>query len=88
MEITLSTGKRFDVNYIWGPMRGTDQIMIDMPEARGVAEVAADFEGVASITKTDPRRPGVTETYAGYSEIASIVRERATGTVRITLEKP
>lgn len=88
MKITLSTGKTFEVNYIWGPLRGTNQIMIDMPEGRGVEEVAADFAGVASIVKTDARRPGVEERYEGYTEIASVIRERATGTVRITLERP
>lgn len=88
MKITLSTGKEFNVNYIWGPLRGTNQIMIDMPDERGIEEVAADFAGVLWIVKTEERRPGITETYEGYTEIASVIRERATGTVRITLERP
>lgn len=88
MKITLSTGKTFDVDYIWGPLRGTNQIMIEMTDERGLEETAQDFAGVARIERTDEKRTGVKETYEGYTELAGMVRERQTGKTRITLEKP
>lgn len=88
MTITTSKGKTFDVNWIWGPLRGTNQVMIDLEDARKISEIAQDFEGCASIEKTDIKRDGVKEIYDGYTELVSVVRERATGTVRVTLEKP
>lgn len=87
MQITTSKGKKLDVNWIWGPLRGTNQLMIDMTDDRTIREIAQDFEGVDKITKTDERR-GVEEVYSGYTEIVGIIRERATSTVRITMEMP
>lgn len=88
MTITTSKGKTLDVNWIWGPLRGTNQVMIDFADARKIGEIAQDFEGCETIEKTDAKREGVKEVYAGYTELVSVIRERASGTVRVTLEKP
>ena len=87
MKITTSKGKTFDANWIWGPLRGTNQLMIDMKDGRRISEIAQDFEGVDRIVKTDERR-GVEESYTGYTQLEGIVRENATGTVRITMGMP
>ena len=87
MKITTSKGKTFDVNWIWWPLRGTAQLMIDMEDVRTISEIALDFEGVDRIVKTDERR-GVEESYTGYTQLVGVIRERTTGTVRNTMEMP
>ena len=88
MNITTSKGSTFDVNWIWGPLLGTNQIMIDLADARTIKEIAQDFEGCEKIEKTDAKKSGVKEVYEGYTELVSVIRERVSGTVRVTLEKP
>lgn len=87
MLIKTSKGNIFNVNWVWGPLMGTRQMMIDMQDTRSVSEIAQDFEGCQTIEKTDERRDGVKEIYEGYTELVSVTLERATGTARITLEK-
>lgn len=88
MQITTSKGMTRDINWIWGPLLGTSQIMIDFADTRSISEIAQEFEGCRTIEKTEPIRSGVKEVFEGYTEIVSVIRERATGTVRVTLEKP
>lgn len=88
MKIRTSKGNEYNINWIWGPLRGTNQVMIDMEDSRSASEIAKELEGCETIEKTDENRGGVKEVYEGYTEVVSVIRERASGTVRVTLEKP
>lgn len=88
MKIRTSKGSEFSVNWIWGPLQGTNQIMIDFTDTRSVKEIAAELEGCDVIEREDERRKGVKEVYEGYTEVVSVIRERLTSSVRVTLEKP
>lgn len=87
MKITLNSGKTFDVNWIGASSRYGDKMMIELNDDRKISQIAADFEGVETITKTDKAKPNVKEVYEGYTLLASISRENADGVIRLTLEK-
>ena len=61
--------------------------MIELADSRTLAKIAADFDGLTTITKTDSTRPNVTETYEGFSNLIAIQQNTAAGTVRLTLER-
>lgn len=87
MNITTSKGKTFDINFIHVPLRDGNRVMIDLADSRTLAKIAADFDGLTTITKTDDIRPNVTETYEGFTRLVAIQRNTAAGTVRLTLER-
>lgn len=88
MQITTSKGKTFNINWIWGPLRGKNQTMIELKDDRALSEIAADFDGLETITKTDETRgQDVKEIFTGYTNLVTIIRDTAKGTVRLVLEK-
>ena len=60
--------------------------MIEIPDNRRMSEIAADFEGNSRIEKTDETKPGVTEIYEGFTELAAIQRNK-NGSVLVKLAK-
>lgn len=87
MQIVTSKGKTFDVNYIGTLIRNGNRVMIDIDDDRHFAEIAADFDGLETVTKTDENRPGVKEIYEGFTRLTGMARNVQDGSVRLTLEK-
>ena len=87
MKITLSNGKKFDIRHIGTMLRDGNRVVIELEDGRAFSKIAANFEGVDTITKTDDNNPNVKEVFEGYSKLVGIQRNKAAGTVRITLEK-
>lgn len=87
MKITTSKGKTFDILFISSGASFRGKALIELEDDRTLSEVAEDFEGVDTITKTDELRPGVSEVYSGYTRLISVQRNTETGTVRLMLEK-
>lgn len=89
MKIETSKGKNFNIEFICSPLRDGSKAIIEMEDARPLAEIAADFDGLESIKKEDQRRgKGVYEVYEGFSWLIAIQRDSSSGSVRLTLEKP
>ena len=87
MTITTSKGKVFPVVFIGVLLRDGHRLVIDLPDSRPLSEVAADFEGLETVTKTNTKTPGVKEIYEGFTNLVEVHRNMAAGTVRVTLEK-
>ena len=87
MKITLSNGKAFDIRHIGTMLRDGNRVVIELEDGRALSKIAANFEGVDTITKTDNNNPNVKEVFDGYTKLVGIQRNKAAGTVRITLEK-
>lgn len=86
MKITTSKGKTLDVNWAFAPTRESGSLMIELPDNRLLSEIAADFEGNNKIKKTDETKPGVTEIYEEFTELAAIQRSK-NGSVLVKLVK-
>lgn len=87
MKILTNDGKTFDITFIGALLRDGNRVMIELKDDRTLSEIAADFENLETITKTDSARPNVKEVFEGFTQLVSIQRNKATGTVRLTLEK-
>ena len=87
MKIATSKGKTFDIRFIGATLRGGKRMMIELEDSRPLWEIAEEFDGLSTITKTDSARPGVKEIYEGFSRLVGIQRNADNGTVRLTLEK-
>ena len=86
MTITTDRGKTFDVNYAWGPVRSTGELMIELTaDARPLSQIAADFEGVQAFERMDENEGNMT--FEGYTELVSVVRDRTRGAVLLALRK-
>ena len=86
MTITTDKGKTFEVNYAWGPVRSTGELMIELAaDARPISEIAADFEGVQVFDRPDEHQGNMT--FVGYTELVSVVRDRNTGAVLLALRR-
>ena len=84
MTITTDKGKTFDVNYAWGPVRSTGELMIELTaDARPLSQIAADFEGVQAFERKDKDEGD--KTFTGYTELVSAVRDRNSGSVLLAL---
>lgn len=89
MKIETSKGKNFNIEFICSPLRDGSKAIIEMEDARPLAEIAADFDGLESIKKTVSGRNDkvVYEMYEGFSRLVGIQRDMASGSVRLTLAK-
>ena len=86
MTIKTDRGKTFDVNYAWGPVRSTGELMIELTaDARPLSQIAADFEGVQAFERADENEGNMT--FEGYTELVSVVRDRTRGAVLLALRK-
>lgn len=86
IEVEIN-GKKNGIEYI-GTLRGGNMIMIEVMDDRKLSKIAAAFEGVETIRKTNTNLPGVSETYEGYTELIDIRRNQNDGSVRMTLKRP
>lgn len=87
MKITTSREKTFDIQFIGALLRNGNRLMIELKDERPVCEIAADFDGLETITKTDALKPGVKEVFEGFTQLVGIQRNKGNGTVLLTLEK-
>lgn len=84
MTITTDKGKTFDVNYAWGPVRTTNELMIELAgDARPLSQICADFEGVQTFERKDEDEGDMT--FTGYTDLVSASRDRSRGTVALAL---
>lgn len=90
MQITTSKDKVFNVEFIGALLRDGSRMIIELADERPLAEIAADFDGLESIkaekevSKTTAK---VYEMYEGFTKLVGIQRNKAAGTVRLTLER-
>ena len=87
MQITTSKGKTFDIQFIGSPLRNSNRLMIELEDARLISEIAGDFEGLDTITKTDSIKPNEKHIYEGFTKLKGIQENQEAGTVRLKLEK-
>lgn len=87
MQITLSNGKVFEVEFVGTLLRDGKRVVIEMVDDRALSQIAPDFEGVETITKTNSKNLTVKEVYEGFTQLVEIHRNTAAGTVRLTLER-
>lgn len=80
-------GKSYEVEFI-GTVGTSGQIVIELVDERNLSDIAADFEGIAKISRTDTQRPEIVTTYTGYTELIEIRRNQSNENVRLTLKKP
>lgn len=88
MTLTTSRGKSFALDFLWGPLRDSGALAIQIHDKRPLSEVAADFDGVERFDKHDPQTEDMV--FEGYTRLMSITY-RANGaddTVLITVNKP
>lgn len=85
MTIRTSSGKTLEINYIWPDSNG--RVMIELKDDRPLAEIAADFEGVKTLTKTDAKKPGIEEVYTGYTNLIAVSRDNYEGVTRLIIKK-
>ena len=86
MTVKTDRGETFDVNYAWGPVRSTGELMIELTaDARPLSQIAADFEGVQAFEREDENEGNMT--FEGYTELVSVVRDRTRGAVLLALRK-
>ena len=86
MTITTDRGKTFEVNFAWGPVRSTGELMIELAQdVRPLSEIAADFEGVQTFDRKDELEGDMM--FEGYTEIMSVVRDRYRDTVTIAIRR-
>lgn len=86
MRIRTSRGKTLEINYIWPEQNG--RVMIELEDARPLSEIAADFDGVETLVKTDEKKPGVEEVYSGFTELIIASKDNYVGVTRLTMRKP
>lgn len=87
MQITTNRGKTFDVTFIGALNRFAYRVLIEMKDDIPLADLAADFDGLTTITKTDADRPGVKEVFEGFTRLTGMQHNKQAGTIRLTLEK-
>lgn len=86
MLTKTSKGKTFEASTALVLVRDRNRLMLDVMDMRAISEVAADFEGVETLTQEDAQH--VEHAYRGYTILSAISRNRSDGSVRVTLEKP
>lgn len=84
MTITTSRGMTLEVNWAFPP-RGTDKLMIELPDTRPVADIATEFDGLSVIERKSDTEGDAT--YTGYTMLTGVVKNTKQGTALLTLEK-
>lgn len=88
MEIRTSKGGTFKASWIWGPMRESGQLMIELANDRKISEVAEDFEGCSEIRarRSDEKNAPWT-LYEEYTRLISVTPGTKSGYVHLTLAR-
>lgn len=87
MRIQTDRGKTFEVKWCFQLSRNPNALNIEYRDERPFAEIAADFDGVNTITKVDDTKPEKEKPYTGFTKLTGINRLDKKGTVRLTLER-
>lgn len=87
MKITTNKGNTYSAVYIGEMLRDGLRLLIDLNDERPLSEIAAEFEGLETITQTHELKPGIVTTYTGFTNLLEVHKNKAAGTVRVTLEK-
>lgn len=82
VKITTAAGKTLEVDSVWGPLFRTNELMIDMVDARPLCEIAADFDKPGTIVRHEDKKD---IEYAGYTHLRGIYRDEYA--VHITMSK-
>ncbi len=87
MKLKTSKGKTFEVDWVLSFSRDSSKVMIEYHDARPLAEIAADFDGLESFTHNERVGLGAWHTLKGFTELVGITRDAGTDYVRLTLYK-
>lgn len=87
MRIQTDRGKTFEAKWCFPLSSNPNALNIEYKDERPFAEIAADFDGVNAITRTDDTKPEKTVPYTGFTQLTGIKRLDKKGTVRLTLER-
>lgn len=85
MQIKTSKGGTFDVIFADKLLRNGSKIMIELADDRPFEEIAADFDGLETVTRLDA--PDIDHVFRGYSRLVGMQINEDAGTVRLTLKK-
>lgn len=85
MKLETNKGKTFDIKVICTSLRSPNKVLIELEDARQLADIAADFDGLDMIQTYETE--GVYQVYKGFNQLVGIQRSTEAGTVRLTLGK-
>ena len=85
MTLTTSKGKTFDIEWMWGPVGPSEDLMLEYADDRPLSKIAKDFEGCKSFHRESDTEGDMD--WTGYTGLRSISRS-ARGKVQLTLYKP
>lgn len=84
MTITTSRGQTFDVNWAW-ELRTKQQLQIELNDTRPIADIAADFDGLETISRKSDTEGD--KLYEGYTKLTAVLQNTVSGTVQLILER-
>lgn len=85
--LDLGNGVSREVGFV-STMGVSKQVIIELTDERPLSRIAAEFENVKTIRRTDNLRDDVVTLYEGFTELVDIRRNQTTGSVRLTIKKP
>ena len=85
MKLETSKGKTYNIRVICTSLRSPNMVLIELEDGRALAKIASDFDGLDTMRTYETEN--VYQTYEGFNKLVGIQRNKAAGTVRITLEK-
>ena len=72
MEIKTSQNKTYPVKWIDTSILNETMLLMQMTDTRRLSEIAAEFDGLTEISRTDENQGD--KTFTGYSKLVSIRR--------------
>lgn len=84
MTITTSRGKTFDVNWAWAS-RTKNQLQIELNDTRPIADIAADFDGLETISRESDTEGD--KLYEGYKRLVAVIQNLESGTTQLIFDK-
>lgn len=87
MTVRTSKGKTFEIEWMWGPVGLTNDLMLQMKDDRFLSDIAKDFEGCDHFHRESELEGDMD--WEGYTVLRGIFRpEQNSDDVQITLSKP
>lgn len=89
MTVTTSKGKTFDVDWMWGPVGYSEDLMLQYTDGRPIWEIASDFAGCDHFHRESDTEGDMD--FDGYTLLKAVIRpdmERNPDIVQITLTRP
>ena len=87
MKITTNNGKMFEVQFAEASIIEPNRMIIELVDERPFAEIAADFDGLETITKSDDDMLEEVKVYEGFSRLYSIQRAVGAKTTLLMLDR-